>query len=120
MSPESLELNKKLSELTHKEDFTIPYHTFGWRNIDFDKEIPLGVEPYKFEDQQLCKQLIGFLGKPKYGYPRWRATVEQSSEIKRLCQELVKEPIVDNCNKLTEYLQTCTKTESPLDKNTPG
>lgn len=117
MSPENLELNKKLEELTHKEEISLPFHTFAWRNVDFDKEIPLGLEPFKFDDEQPYKQLVGFLGKPKHGYTRWKASKEQSLKIKELCVELTKEANVDNCNKLMEYLQTL-KIESLPDENT--
>jgi hypothetical protein len=104
---ENTDLNNKLEELTHKEEFTIPFHTFGWRSLDFDKPVRVGIEPYTFDDGQPYKQFIGLMAHSRHAYKSWITTDDQTKEIKRLCQELAKEGSVDSCNKLTEYLQTC-------------
>ena len=111
MTPENLEINKKLAELCSRPDLVIPHWTFGWHNIDFDRPIPLGMEPFQFDDEQPYVKSVGFLAHPKHNYARWWATEEQSREIKRLCEELVRDSSQVNSEKLFGYLQRCKPTE---------
>lgn len=122
MTIASLDLNKKLAELCSRPDLVIPYWTFGWRNIDFDKPIPLGLEPFQFDDEQPYVKSVGFLAHPKHNYARWVATEEQSTEIRRLCEELVKDSSQANSENLFSYLQMCkpTEIESSQDQSSQG
>lgn len=116
----SKELNKKLEELDrfHPElnpeplkvfSLAVPYHSFLWKEVNFDKAIWLGVHPYRTIDEVVIKPWVGFCPGNKYGYTRWQATVEESAKIRELCELLVEAPSVEKTTILYDYLQTLTQ-----------
>jgi hypothetical protein len=98
----------------------IPHHPLGWANVDFNKPILLGVEPYLFDDGKPYKTYVGIMSRPQYNYKSWQATTEQSAKIKELCLELVKEPTIVNSTALYDYLQTCKETNENTGNATAG
>lgn len=110
------DLNNKLADLDdHHPEFmpealksyykVLPYYSFGWRFVDFNKKIWLGISPYTEEDGKNVVPWIGFTPRLRWNYTRWQATDDQSKVIKQLCEELVLEPSVAKATEVFNYIQ---------------
>jgi len=107
------ELNGCLSELSDRGDLgpsglagsgkAIPYYGWFWRTVDFDSRIRLAYTRHQGRD---VPSWVGFCAKNKWGYPEFTATLEQSSEIRRLCEWFAAVPTRQTATAVYDYLQT--------------
>jgi len=111
------ELNNKLAELDdyhpeHTPDAlkgtykVLPYWSFGWRFVNFEKGIWLGFEPYTEDDGKPLVKHVGFCPRLKWNYTRWQSSEEERVKIKELCELFVTEPSTEHAAAIYNYLQT--------------
>lgn len=119
----SEEINK-FFDTVNEEDFhvwglkdsgkCIPYIGWYWRNVDFDSPITVG--------HLMCGSTVrngvilesggdwkGFMENNKWGYDEWKASNEESSMIRSLCEEAAATPCNEAFQKLFDYFQTLEK-----------
>jgi hypothetical protein len=88
------------------ENRVVPYCSYGWSFVDFDKPIWLGYSPYTLHDGQPYVTYVAFCPRVRHGHTRWQTSQEQSVEIKRLCVALVENPSVQAADAIYHFLQT--------------
>ena len=97
LMPEALKADQKV----------LPYYSFGWLFVNFDKLIWLGISPYTQDNDKEITPYVGFCPRLKWNHTRWQATQEQSDAIKKLCTELATDPSQLKATELFDFIQTC-------------
>jgi hypothetical protein len=112
------ELNAKLADLDdHHPEFTpealkafskvLPYYGFGWKFINFDKPMMLGVSPYTIENGQEFVPWVGFMAREKRSHRQWQATAEQATKLKEILENFATTPSLIAATEIYDYLQGC-------------
>lgn len=84
---------------------SVPYIGWFWREVDFDDEIDIGCIPDKF---------AGFMVNNKWDHPERSLDSEQSSEVRRICEDLVQETRAPSMTALFIFGASSDKALKPL------